>query len=210
MSHDATNWAIKQRGMKPSTKHVLWHLCDRFHPDHGCFPAQETLADDCEMSRRSINNHLDELERRGLIKRVVRTDKKNRRRKSTLYLLAFQFPGAEIPETVDETVQKPCAKSAHGSMCKKPQKPCANPGQSHVQILHTNLVIEPLNNLSARKPVFFTDDERRKANQVLEAIRDGSLKNPAAVPDRLRQCLISENIINREEAEKHQLLPKGD
>jgi hypothetical protein len=38
MSHDATNWAIKQRGLKPTTKIVLWHLCDRFNPDSGCRP----------------------------------------------------------------------------------------------------------------------------------------------------------------------------
>jgi hypothetical protein len=51
MSHDATNWAIKQRGLKPTTKIVLWHLCDRFNPDYGCFPSQARLAHDCEISR---------------------------------------------------------------------------------------------------------------------------------------------------------------
>ena len=29
MSHQGTNWAILQRGLKPTTKIVLWHLCDR-------------------------------------------------------------------------------------------------------------------------------------------------------------------------------------
>ena len=46
MSHAATNWAIQQRGLKPATKIVLWHLCDRFNPDFGCFPTQERLAHD--------------------------------------------------------------------------------------------------------------------------------------------------------------------
>ena len=36
MSHKATLWAIEQRGLKPTTKIVLWHLCDRFNPDFGC------------------------------------------------------------------------------------------------------------------------------------------------------------------------------
>ena len=44
MSHEATNWAIKQRGLKPTTKIVLWHLCDRFNPDYGCFPSQDRLS----------------------------------------------------------------------------------------------------------------------------------------------------------------------
>jgi hypothetical protein len=38
MSHEATNWAIKQRGLKPTTKIVLWHLCDRFNPTTAASP----------------------------------------------------------------------------------------------------------------------------------------------------------------------------
>ena len=34
MTHEAGNWAIKQRRLKPTTKIVLWHLCDRFNPDY--------------------------------------------------------------------------------------------------------------------------------------------------------------------------------
>ena len=48
MSHFATNWAILQRGLKPATKIVLWHLCDRHNPDFGCFPTQARLAADCD------------------------------------------------------------------------------------------------------------------------------------------------------------------
>jgi len=210
MSHEGTAWAIKQRGLKPATKQVLWQLCDRFHPDHGCFPSQETLAHDCEMSRRSINNHLEVLEARGLIRRVVRKNSKNQRHQSTNYLLAFQFEGDQIPETVDETSQKPCANIAHGAVCKKPQKPCANSGQSRVQNLHSNLVREPLNNLSAREPLFFSPTEQFQAKQVRDAIRGGTLAHPDAVPERLRQCLLHHDLISRSEAKKHQLLPKGD
>ena len=67
MSHEATNWAIKQRGLKPTTKIVLWHLCDRFNPDYGCFPSQDRLAHDCEISRSTLNDHLGQLEAVGLL-----------------------------------------------------------------------------------------------------------------------------------------------
>ena len=53
MSHAATNWAIQQRGLKPATKIVLWHLCDRHNPDFGCFPTQVRLAEDAEMPVRA-------------------------------------------------------------------------------------------------------------------------------------------------------------
>ena len=67
MSHRATNWAIKQRGLKPATKIVLWHLADRHNPDIGCFPSQERLADECEMSRSTLNLHLKKLENLGVV-----------------------------------------------------------------------------------------------------------------------------------------------
>ena len=70
MSHEATNWAIKQRGLKPTTKIVLWHLCDRFNPDYGGFPSQDRLAEDCEISRSTLNEHLGHLEAEGLLKQL--------------------------------------------------------------------------------------------------------------------------------------------
>ena len=94
MSHAATNWAIQQRGLKPAAKVVLWHLCDRYHPDNGCFPSQETLATDCELSRSSLNDQLDALEQAGLIRREQRKDDETRRQRSTLYRFAFE-PGFE-------------------------------------------------------------------------------------------------------------------
>ena len=38
MSHAATNWAIQQRVLKPASKIVLSHLCDRHNLDFFCFP----------------------------------------------------------------------------------------------------------------------------------------------------------------------------
>ena len=91
MSHSATNWAIQQRGLKPTTKIVLWHLCDRFNPDFGCFPTQARLAHDCEIGRATLNRHLDELEARRLIKRVRIVDTKTGQQRPTRYLLGFEF-----------------------------------------------------------------------------------------------------------------------
>ena len=88
MSHEATNWAVKQRGLKPATKIVLWHLADRYHPDHGCFPKQNVLAYDCEISIATLNRHLTRLEEFGLLIRVKRVDLATMQQDSTLYILA--------------------------------------------------------------------------------------------------------------------------
>jgi hypothetical protein len=90
MSHAATNWAIQRRGLKPTTKIVLWHLCDRFNPDYGCFPSQERLAHDCEISRSTLNEHLGQLEASGLLRRVPRLDPVTKRQMPTRYILGFE------------------------------------------------------------------------------------------------------------------------
>lgn len=96
MSHFATNWAVTQRGIKPAAKVVLWQLADRHNPDHGCFPRQEMLADDCEMSRSSLNEQLKVLERAGLIKRVTKRHPVTRRQEPTRYHFAFEPGFSEI------------------------------------------------------------------------------------------------------------------
>ena len=109
MSHEATTWAIRQRGLPPAAKLVLWHLCDRYHPDHGCFPRQDTLAEDCEMSRSSINNHLNVLEERGLIRRIAERDARTKKQRVTRYRFAFEEGFAEVGDR-----ENPCPDIGHG------------------------------------------------------------------------------------------------
>ena len=130
MSHHATNWAIKVRGIKPAAKLVLSHLADCHNTHNGCFPSQERLARDCEISRSSLNNQLDLLERVGLIKREKRFDFATKRQESTLYELCFDVTRVQNLDTE--------------AVSKKTQKPCPKIGESRVQNLDTNPVIEPV------------------------------------------------------------------
>ncbi|PXW66210.1 helix-turn-helix protein [Loktanella sp. PT4BL] len=176
MSHAATNWAIQRRGLKPTTKIVLWHLCDRFNPDYGCFPSQVRLAHDCEISRSTLNDHLGQLEAAGLLRRVPRIHPVTKRQMPTRYILGFE-PGFTphdpnpCPETghgalpFDGTVsgdqdsceeladeQDPCPKTGHGIDVRPVSDfdpdPCPENDQSRVRNPDTNLVREPL-----REPV---------------------------------------------------------
>jgi hypothetical protein len=124
MSHAATNWAIQQRGLKPTTKIVLWHLCDRFNPDYGCFPSQVQLAYDCEISRATLNRHLDDLEACGLIRRIRMVDRRTGQQKPTRYLLGFEQgfppPGSTPPDGDHsapfelDPAPEPCPDLRHG------------------------------------------------------------------------------------------------
>ena len=153
MSHKATVWAIQQRGLKPATKIVLWFLCDRHNPDFGCFPTQERLADDAEMSISALNAHLAKLEELRLIHRVRVHDPRTHKRQATRYILGFEdgFPQEPTPEigdgiagTEEEHDDDPTPDSGHGAISGFPAKPSPDFAQSHLRNPETNLVREPL------------------------------------------------------------------
>jgi hypothetical protein len=196
MSHAATNWAIQQRGLKPTTKIVLWHLCDRFNPDFGCFPSQEQLAEDCEISRSTLNEHLTLLETVGLIRRVQRLNPGNKRQMPTRYILAFepgfaQHQGAPCPEighgndTQDDLLfatpenaaeiaaspadnLTPCPKTGRGAVSDFASEPCPENAPSRVRNPDSNLVREPVS-----KPV--KEEEGAQARNGLDEAFFGSM-----------------------------------
>ena len=147
MSHKATVWAIQQRGLKPATKIVLWFLCDRHNPDFGCFPTQERLADDAEMSISALNAHLAKLEELRLIHRVRAHDPRTHKRQATRYILGFEdgFPQEPTPETGDgfsgteeEQHDDPTPDSGHGAISGFPANPSPDFAQSHLRNPETN------------------------------------------------------------------------
>lgn len=162
MSHKATVWAIQQRGLKPATKIVLWFLCDRHNPDFGCFPTQERLADDAEMSVSALNDHLARLEALRLIHRVRTHDPRTHKRQATRYILAFEdgFPQDPSPEsgdgisgTEEEQGDTPSPETGHGAISEFSANPSPDFAQSHLRNPETNLVREPLS-----KPVKEEED----------------------------------------------------
>ena len=185
MSHDATNWAIQRRGLKPTTKIVLWHLCDRFNPDYGCFPSQDRLAHDCEISRSTLNEHLDRLEADRLLRRVPRIDPVTKRQLPTRYILGFEegftphdpkpcpetghgfspvdYDAETKPENAPSAVNsvEPCPEIAHGNVHQAVSGFCHNPcpenAESRVRNPDTNLVREPLS-----KPVKEEEDAQAR------------------------------------------------
>lgn len=166
MSHAATNWAIQQRGLKPATKIVLWHLCDRHNPDFGCFPTQARLADDAEMSVSALNEHLARLEEVGLLRRLRSHDPRTHRRQATRYILGFEagFTQAPTPEsgdgesgTQEEHSDKPTPESGHGAISGFSAEPSPDFAESHLRNPETNLVREPL-----REPVKEEEDAQAR------------------------------------------------
>jgi len=107
MSHYMTALAMRQVGLKPAAKIVLYWLADHHNSETGaCFPSLKKLADECEMNKATVVRHLADLEARGLIARQHR-HRENGSQTSTEYVLNMHEP--------------PVAK--HDSPCRKMQQP---------------------------------------------------------------------------------------
>ena len=85
MSRKANLWAIEQRGLKPTTKIVLWHLCDRFNPTMAASLRKPGWLMTARSADPTLNDHLDRLEAARLLRRVPRIGPVTKRQVPTRY-----------------------------------------------------------------------------------------------------------------------------
>ena len=112
MSHYMTALAMKQQGLKPATKIVLYWLADHHNGETGkCFPSIGRLAELCEMSRRSVEEHLSTLEKIGLVVRENRF-RETGGKTANSYILELTGTYENISDA--QNLRMVCAKSAHG------------------------------------------------------------------------------------------------
>jgi predicted AAA+ superfamily ATPase len=111
-----TALAMKQQGLKPATKIVLYWLADHHNGETGeCFPSINRLADVCEMSRRSVENHLETLETLGLIQRVNQFRDRGGKTSNRYVLdLVGTSENNSLADTDTQNLRMVCEKSAHG------------------------------------------------------------------------------------------------
>jgi DNA-binding transcriptional MocR family regulator len=85
-----TALAMRQKGLKPATKIVLYWLADHHNGETGdCFPSQKRLAQVCEMTDRSIRNQIEALKHMGLIE-VIKRNRGNGSQTSNVYRLMLK------------------------------------------------------------------------------------------------------------------------
>jgi DNA-binding transcriptional MocR family regulator len=107
-----TALAMKQQGLKPATKIVLYWLADHHNGETGkCFPSINRLAELSEMSRRSVEGHLETLETLGLIKRVNQF-RETGGKSANSYILELTGTYENISDA--QNLRMVCEKSAHG------------------------------------------------------------------------------------------------
>ena len=107
-----TALAMKQQGLKPATKIVLYWLADHHNGETGkCFPSINRISELSEMSRRSVEGHLETLEKLGLIKRVNQF-RETGGKSANSYILELTGTYENISDA--QNLRMVCEKSAHG------------------------------------------------------------------------------------------------
>ncbi len=151
------NWALEQRQLKPAPWRVLVMLADRHNKDTlRVDPEQALLAHDCNMSRSTVNRHLEALEASALLVRVPRVNPQTQKQMPTFYVLAIDFDGppeiefavsdyktriAQVQTGNEDAARVP--NSDTGAVSQKQQIPCPKNRKFRVSNSDTNPVREP-------------------------------------------------------------------
>jgi DNA-binding transcriptional ArsR family regulator len=107
-----TALAMKQQGLRPATKVVLYWIADHHNSETGdCFPSINRLATLCEMSRRSVETHITALEDQGLLKRISQY-RDTGGKTANSYLL--ELTGTLENSDDAQNLRMVCKKAAHG------------------------------------------------------------------------------------------------
>ncbi|WP_081295677.1 helix-turn-helix domain-containing protein [Rhizobium leguminosarum] len=159
MSHEATMWAVKVRGISCTEARVLWHLADCHNPIFGCYPKQDYLADACEIDERSVRRSLSSLRDKGLVNWSEQREGKNR--KANRYSLGFEagFRRFEAGESVENEPDNLSASSE----ASNGQEGTIQPDSDDAFNRTPESSIEPV-----REPVIEPVTERGSAREVSE------------------------------------------
>ncbi|WP_265434668.1 helix-turn-helix domain-containing protein [Aeromonas salmonicida] len=98
----------------PLRKLVLIKLADNASDTGECWPSYQHIADQCEISRRSVINHIDAMCEVGLLTKESRVGPKGKR--SNVYVLTLDGAGAAYPE--GQEIHQGSAGAALGCVLK--------------------------------------------------------------------------------------------
>ncbi|EOF5163436.1 helix-turn-helix domain-containing protein [Salmonella enterica] len=134
----------------PLRKLVLLKLADNASDQGECWPSYQYIADQCEISKRSVMNHIDELCKSGLLKKVFRKGPKGNA--TNVYILTIPGAGDSLPGAGDSlgVVQEIHQGSAGDSLPGAGDSPGGSAGAAP-RISHSfEPVNEPLNTQAAK------------------------------------------------------------
>ncbi|WPD00649.1 helix-turn-helix domain-containing protein [Proteus terrae] len=158
--------AMQLKVGNPSRKLVLIKLADNANDKGECFPSYQHVADQCEISRRSVINHIDALCEQGLVRKVYRSGEKGN--SSNIYILnldgAKTSPHSEksAPEVVNNFHQPSEITSPYSENIAPPHSEKSAPRTSHSFEPVNEPIIEP--NTQAENTACPSEPENQSAS----------------------------------------------
>lgn len=146
--------AMRIKVGNPLRKLVLIKLADNANDLGECWPSHQHIAEQCEISRRSVINHIKALEEMGLLRREYRT--KNNEKQSNLYYLTLDKK-TEFGGSAGDSL--PSAGDSQGSAGAAPPSAGDAQGGSAGDAHRTSHSFEPVN-----EPVNESLEKEEKAN----------------------------------------------
>ncbi|HBH5373660.1 TPA: helix-turn-helix domain-containing protein [Escherichia coli] len=128
MSMELMVKAMKIRVGNPLRKLVLIKLADNASDQGECWPSYQHIADQCEISKRSVMNHIAALCESGLVKKVTRKGEKGN--SSNIYLLHLDGAGDSLGSSANNSLSG--AANSPGSAGVAPGSAGVAPGSAGV------------------------------------------------------------------------------
>lgn len=144
--------AMKLRVGNPLRKLVLIKLADNASDIGECWPSYQHIADQCEISKRSVMNHIAALCESGLLRKEIRKGgpKGN---SSNVYFLTLDGGAPPAPGVVQQIHQGSAAGSSPSESPALGGSAAAAPRTSHSPESVMEPVIEPITPLASAKVV---------------------------------------------------------
>lgn len=180
MSMELMVKAMNVKVGNPLRKLVLIKLADNANDKGECWPSYQHIADQCEISKRSVMNHVEALCESGLLKKQTRKGPKGNTTNTYKLRLSGSANAAPssagaAPEGMQEVHQGSAGDSLPSAADAPPPSAGAAPRTSH----SFEPVTEPVNE-SLGEPC---PDEPVKSRELTLAIDNQGDKPRAAIPD---------------------------
>jgi len=176
-----------------SRKLVLLKLADNANDNGECWPSYQHVADQCEMSRRSVITHIDALIDQGLI---VKTERKitSKLNQSNLYLLTLDNPQTTVNANSgsgEKSAPLGSEKPALGGEMVALGGEAVALGGGETVAPRTSHSLEPV-----IEPYNISAQDLRDDQQALSVSQPAKLKTRVTANDLITSFRVSEQIAN--------------
>lgn len=170
--------AMKRKVGNPLRKLVLIKLADNANDQGECWPSYQYIADQCEISKRSVISHINALVKAGLLRKEIR---KGGAKGNSSNIYVIDFSGAGNALGVVQEIHPPSAGDA------PPPSAGDAPRTSH----SLEPVIEPKDHCALFEKFWKSYPKKTNKQGALKSF-NAAIKKQTLTPDEFTEMLISD------------------